>query len=139
MTRSGRNSLGEGPLLSWDSRTADAEYLEDLVKNRAFAASAAPKQVWSDHPQFMKYKLESFRTALNKLKKKYGYHLRDGPKEQDSKVTSKEESFNPLEDVEDDADDDLPPGSGFFGKKKAPGAPGKSWYVIKIGDFLVPT
>ena len=77
MTRSGRNTLGEGALLSWDSKSKDAEFLDKIVSEGLILESATPKSVWLERAVFQKYKLESFRSALNKAKKKYQVHLKD--------------------------------------------------------------
>ena len=94
----------QSDLLPWDQKNSDGKYLEHLVKNQSINPSYAPKEVWKAHPEFQKYKLDSFRSALNKLKKQYGTHIRE--KKSDDEVE--------LKDGDNDGDDEHK-GNSLFG------------------------
>ena len=123
MTRSGRNTLGEGALLSWDSKSKDAEFLDKIVSEGLILESATPKSVWLEHAVFQKYKLESFRSALNKAKNKYQVHLKDQhEKETGHELLGGGETAPSMDGkVRNPNDGDLKPAPSLFGSSKGQG------------------
>ena len=78
-----RTKNSDENLKSWDQNNEDGKLLESLVCNRTVNPSWAPKKVWQSHQEFQRYKLDSFCSALNKLKKKYGVNLRENGDDKD--------------------------------------------------------
>ncbi len=55
----------------WSNTGEDAEYLRDLYEEGEIQSDTAPKTVWESHDRFQQYKLDSFRSALNRVRKDY--------------------------------------------------------------------
>jgi hypothetical protein len=63
--------------LGWKATSSDGKYLRTLLQTRKISKGASPKLIVETYPQFAKYKAESFRAGLRRLKSEVGFHVRD--------------------------------------------------------------
>ena len=60
----------------WDKNSDAARFLYKSLKSGEIGATESPKTVHERYPLFQPYKLDSFRTQLNKAKTELGLHIR---------------------------------------------------------------
>lgn len=75
----------------WDANGPVAELLRQMMANGDIPQSASPKTIWEMMPEFKTYPLDKFRSGLNTMKQKTGFHLRGNS----VKATHDEENEQP--------------------------------------------
>jgi len=58
--------------LKWTADCDGAKLLDSMFKSGALTQGSKPKPTWENNPTFKKYPVETFRTHLYKIKKKFG-------------------------------------------------------------------
>jgi hypothetical protein len=61
----------------WSNRTKAHKMLKEGLQDGTIDANQKPKEVYDCNPEFLKYPLQSFRSAFNRLKAEMGMHVRD--------------------------------------------------------------
>lgn len=64
----------------WSSRCKAYKDLKDGLQDGSIDSGMKPKDIHESNPEFMKYPLSSFRSALNRMKSELGCHVRDDGK-----------------------------------------------------------
>ena len=71
-----RNSTVESvPTKRWDSNSAEAKQLAELLKSGEIDIGDKPKDVWTKHTIFQCFSLDAFRAGLDKMKGDLGLRV----------------------------------------------------------------
>ena len=66
----------------WSNRTKAHKMLKEGMEDGTIDANQKPKDVYDSNPEFLKYPLQSFRSAFNRIKAELGVHVHDEGKVQ---------------------------------------------------------